>query len=128
MDLGRAEAVEAVLADPFNAIGEFSDDPDSATHLDELELTDADDGAFKTPTLRNVADTAPYMHSGAYRSLWEVLEFYREGGGHSGIGELDPRMQPLDLSDDDLRDLLTWLETLTDRGLPQWLVTTPVLP
>ena len=73
-----------------------------------------DAGQFLTPSLRNVALTGPYMHDGSLATLTDVVEFYRRGGvsaGYSGVR--DPRIVPLDLSDDDVRDLVAFLETLT---------------
>jgi cytochrome c peroxidase len=75
--------------------------------------------AFKTPTLRNVAVTSPYMHNGVFRTLDEVVELYDRGGG-AGIGitlpnqTLDP--EPLHLSKQDKRDLVVFLESLTDSA------------
>jgi len=72
-----------------------------------------DKGAFRTPSLRNATLTAPYMHDGSVASLREVLEFYNAGAGDNPL--LDPIIQPLDLSDDDIEDLLTFLQTLEGR-------------
>jgi cytochrome c peroxidase len=73
--------------------------------------------AFKTPTLRNVARTAPYMHNGVYRTLAEVVEFYDRGGG-AGIGVDLPNQtlppEPLHLTRGEKRDLLAFLDALTD--------------
>jgi len=74
-----------------------------------------DIGAFATPMLRNIAMTAPYMHNGSLPSLDAVIDFYRRGGDASGYpGTRDPRIQPLDLSDDDVHDLEAFLQALTD--------------
>jgi cytochrome c peroxidase len=73
--------------------------------------------AFKTPMLRNVSVTAPYMHNGVYRSLDEVIEFYARGGGH-GIGaSLEQQTLPperIALSKRERRQLIAFLSTLTD--------------
>ncbi len=73
--------------------------------------------AFKVPTLRNVALTAPYMHNGAFVSLEQVVEFYDRGGG-AGMGMHVPGQTlsaaPLHLSADDRHDLVAFLGTLTD--------------
>ncbi|HKW49936.1 MAG TPA: hypothetical protein VJN70_20930, partial [Gemmatimonadaceae bacterium] len=90
---------------------------------------DADDGrgdvdhepthakAFRVPTLRNIALTAPYMHNGAYATLEEVVDFYNRGGG-TGIGAKVPGQtlaaQPLHLTSGEHRDLIAFLGTLTD--------------
>src|SRR3712207_5599400 len=55
-----------------------------------------DRGAFKTPTLRSIVETAPYMHDGVFKPLEEVLEFYDRGGGPNP--NLDARIKPLGLS------------------------------
>ncbi len=71
-------------------------------------------GAFLTPTLRNVAQTGPYMHDGALATLDDVIWFYRQGGGAAGFtGDKDPRMVPLDITDDQAHDLEAFLRTLT---------------
>jgi cytochrome c peroxidase len=68
-------------------------------------------GAFRTPSLRNVAETAPYMHDGSLATLEEVLDFYSRGPRENPF--LDPRMRPLDLTADEKADLLAFLGALT---------------
>jgi cytochrome c peroxidase len=88
--------------------------------------------AFKTPTLRNVALTAPYMHNGAYRTLAEVIDFYDQGGG-AGLGLSVPNQtlptDKLHLTAQEKHDLIAFLQALTDttglghsgpRTLPQF--------
>jgi cytochrome c peroxidase len=74
-------------------------------------------GAFKTPTVRNIARTAPYMHNGAFATLEQVLEFYNKGGG-VGLG-LNVPMQtlspkPLQLDSSEVNDIISFLHSLTD--------------
>ncbi len=73
--------------------------------------------SFKTPTVRNAAVTAPYMHNGVYGTLEEVVRFYQLGGG-AGIGiELEHQTLPFDslsLSERDQSDLVAFLNSLTD--------------
>lgn len=86
----------------------------------EGELTDlgrfrqtgveAHKGAFRTPTLRNLARSAPYMHDGSLRTLKEVVDFY-VGGGNSNP-YLDPEIKPLDLTRNERDDLVSFLEAL----------------
>ncbi|MDR6806394.1 cytochrome c peroxidase [Dyadobacter sp. BE34] len=75
-------------------------------------------GAFKTPTVRNAAVTAPYMHNGALGSLEKVVEFYDKGGG-VGLGLAIPDQTlpatPLNLSEEEKSDLIAFLHSLTDR-------------
>jgi cytochrome c peroxidase len=70
-----------------------------------------DCGAFRTPKLREVARTAPYMHDGSMKSLDEVLEFYNKGGNPNPC--MDMRVRQLHLSADDLLDLKAFLESLS---------------
>jgi cytochrome c peroxidase len=72
---------------------------------------EADRGSFRTPSLRNVAKTAPYMHDGSLRTLKEVVDFY-VGGGNSNP-QMDPEIKPLKLSAQDRSDLVIFLEALT---------------
>ncbi|SDH21709.1 cytochrome c peroxidase [Dyadobacter soli] len=75
-------------------------------------------GAFKTPTVRNAAVTAPYMHNGALGSLEKVMEFYDKGGG-AGLGLDIPDQTlpsiPLNLSDEEKSDIIAFLHSLTDH-------------
>jgi cytochrome c peroxidase len=80
-------------------------------------------GAFKTPTLRDVSLTAPYMHNGAYRTLEEVIEMYARGGDVTD--NLSPKIKPLDLSPRDKADLAAFVRSLTGAPMP---VTLPQLP
>lgn len=74
--------------------------------------------AFKTPTIRNVEKTAPYMHNGVYGSLEEVIRFYNMGGGH-GIGiDLKNQTLPIDslnLTEKEQRALISFLKALSDQ-------------
>jgi cytochrome c peroxidase len=72
---------------------------------------EADRGAFRTPSLRNVARTSPYMHDGRLKSLREVIDFYIGGG--SSNPQLDPSIRPLILSAAERDDLEAFLEALT---------------
>lgn len=80
-------------------------------------------GAFKTPTLRDVALTAPYMRNGIYTTLTEVVEHYNRGGDVKE--NLDINMSPLGLTAAEVADLVAFMESLT--GAPR-VVTVPVLP
>lgn len=70
-------------------------------------------GTFRTPTLRNVALTAPYMHDGTLQTLREVVDFYDRGGTPNP--NLSPSIRPLLLTDDEKESLVAFLETLTDE-------------
>jgi cytochrome c peroxidase len=119
-DDGREDGVAGLWNDPFNRRGDFSDSPSDA-HLIAFQnpLTDDQkndlDGLFKTPSLRNVSKTAPYMHDGVYTDLWEVVNHYNFGGESGNYsGEKDPAISPLLLGDGDLDDLIEFLQALED--------------
>ncbi|MBI4569262.1 MAG: cytochrome-c peroxidase [Planctomycetes bacterium] len=79
-------------------------------------------GAFKTPTLRNVALTAPYMHNGAFATLEEVVDFYASGKGRERIPQglyVDDFIGAFQLSAAGRRDLVAFLRALTDERPPQ---------
>lgn len=81
------------------------------THLAE------DNGKFKTPTLRNIALTGPYMHDGSLSTLQEVIDFYN-GGGHNHPNK-DNKISELNLSESEQNDLIAFLNTLTDWNFVQ---------
>ncbi|MBK5290390.1 MAG: c-type cytochrome [Acidobacteriia bacterium] len=72
---------------------------------------DADKGAFKTPTLRNIAQSGPYMHDGSLATLKDVVDFYVGGG--SSNPHLDKNLKALKLSQTERADLIAFLESLT---------------
>ena len=72
---------------------------------------DKDRGAFKTPTIRNVALTAPYMHDGSQKTLEEVVEWYAKGG-HAN-DHLSDKVKKLELTDQEKSDLVAYMKALT---------------
>lgn len=99
-------------------VGVPDNDDGSITDLGRFLQTNipSDTGAFRTPTLRNVALTAPYMHDGSEKTLKEVVDFYA-GKGNSNP-HLDPEMQKINLSGQDRIDLVEFLKSLTGN-IPQ---------
>ncbi len=75
----------------------------------------SDRGRFKTPTLRALVSTSPYMHDGSLETLEDVVEFYREGGRSNG--NLDPALKPLELSDQDAANMVAFLRALSGGGM-----------
>jgi cytochrome c peroxidase len=115
-EAARSQGLERALADPFNALGPFSDERKGrrADELARLVRSSETFGAYRTPSLRNVALTAPYMHAGQFATLRAVLGFYstREGAipaGHHG----EQVLQPLHFSEAEIEDLVSFLESLT---------------
>jgi cytochrome c peroxidase len=98
---GEAGIDETILTDDKVAeLGRFA-----------VTLDTQDVGRFKTPTLRNVAVTAPYMHDGSEETLMEVVEFYDKGGNANPL--LDGGIKELDLTEQEKQDLVNFMETLT---------------
>jgi cytochrome c peroxidase len=104
--------------DTFRVIGVPSEDPGRAGVADDGVF-----GAFKIPTLRNIALSGPYMHDGSMATLEEVIAFYERGGGRADDFEkVDVFVNPFELSDQERADLLSFLYALTDESQ------IPVLP
>ena len=104
-------------------VGYKSEDPDLGRFtVTELE---GDKGSFRTPTLREIAKTAPYMHDGSLKTLDEVVDYYNKGG-HANP-QLDEEMFELKLSDGQKKDLVTFLkEGLSSDSYPN--IKAPELP
>ncbi|QQR79945.1 MAG: c-type cytochrome [Deltaproteobacteria bacterium] len=83
-----------------------------------------DIGAFKTPTIRDITKTAPYMHDGSEATLEAVVELYDRGGNKNT--HLDPRMEPLNLSPQEKSDLVNFMKALDGNPYPK--ITPPKLP
>ncbi len=81
----------------------------------EVTRREADRRAFRTPSLRNVALTAPYMHDGSVATLSDVVDFYAQGGSPDDLQQ-DPRIKPLALGPDDRACLVEFLEALSSEG------------
>ena len=118
-DPGRNDGILRLREREFVGTGPYSDDGTGASELKLNYLPTHVHGTaeFKTPSLRNVARTAPYMHQGQFATLREVVEHY------SRLEPIDPRnplservLQPLELSDAEIDDLVRFLETLTDES------------
>jgi cytochrome c peroxidase len=121
-DRGRADGVLKLLRDEFNCLGRYSDaKPEQCGELQFLAADDAAQlAAFRTPSLRNVADRAPYMHAGQFATLEDVLQHYARSPkaalGHSELGrpgEKGHDRQAIHLSAADIRDVAAFLRTLS---------------
>ncbi len=110
----------------YNLTGGLSYPPPN-TGIYEVTRRLEDVGKFKAPTLRNIAVTAPYMHDGSIATLEDVIDHYAAGGRtiadgpHRGIGHDNPNKSPVvrgfTLTPDQKRDLVAFLQTLTDVEL-----------
>ncbi|HEV8146125.1 MAG TPA: cytochrome-c peroxidase [Bryobacteraceae bacterium] len=98
----------------YHNLGVGMDRPNPDPGRSEVTKDPRDLGAFKTPTLRDIARTAPYMHDGSIKTLEEVVEFYDKGGTPNP--NLDPKMKPLKLTEQDKKDLVAFLKALNGEG------------
>jgi cytochrome c peroxidase len=92
-------------------LGSAAERPPNDLGRYEVTLNPDDRWKYKTPSLRNVALTPPYMHDGSLRTLREVVEYYNAGGVPHEL--LDPRIKPLGLGSGEIDDLVAFLESLT---------------
>lgn len=95
-------------------LASISEQPPGDLGLYEITLDPADRWKYRTPSLRNVALTPPYMHDGSLATLRAVVEFYDRGGIPNET--LDPSMRPLSLSPREIDDLVAFLQALTGQG------------
>lgn len=80
-----------------------------------VSRAEKDKGAFKTPTLRSITETAPYMHDGAFKTLEEVVDFLDQGGGNNP--HLSHLMKPLNMTAEEKADLMAFLKALTGEAI-----------
>ena len=112
----ECHAAPTFATNNFRVIGVPSDDPGRGAVAD-----DAPAGAFRVPSLRNVALTAPYMHNGSLATLEEVIRFYAAGGGRAnGVENVDVFVQGFDVTDQEVADMIAFMAALTDESsLPE---------
>ena len=109
--------MEDFTTDEFKNIGLYNGKDLNDAGLFNLTNKIADLGKFKTPGLRNIAVTAPYMHNGMFRTLEEVVEYYDhpENFVANSINIDDALKSPLNLAEKEKKDLVVFLKTLTDK-------------
>lgn len=116
-DSGRFDAVASLLGSTFNSDGDYSDG--SLGLLTGLAQAESQRGQFRTKHLRQIAETGPFMHTGQFATLRDVIEFYDRGGDETGFdGTKDPLMVPLNLTSAEMDDLEAFLGTLTGEQIP----------
>ena len=118
VDPGRHEGIKKVLSSPYNLLGKYSDDMarSSATGTRHVVLEHRNFGEFRTPSLRNLALTAPYMHNGRLATLRDVVDHYSNISPDRLHSDGEAILKPLKLSDRETRDLVAFLESLQDGG------------
>ncbi len=115
IDPGRARGAPQVLVDPHNCASRWSDaPPDACAELQYLDPSFDDwAAAFKTPSLRDVARTGPYMHDGQFDSLEAVVAFYDALPGKALVGHRELTLKPLNLTAAEREGLVAFLRTLS---------------
>ncbi len=120
-DSGRYSAIALLKNNPLNILGEYSDisQNDSYSKAKTQYLTQPNNthnnlwAAYKTPTLRNVAQTAPYMHDGSMQSLEQVIEYYSTFKNAVPNSHNNNLLQPLNLTKEEKLQLVDFLRSLT---------------
>ena len=109
--------MEDFTTDEFKNIGLYNGKELNDAGLFNITNKESDKGKFKTPGLRNIAVTAPYMHNGMFKTLEEVVEYYNDPTKFvpDAINIDDALKKPLNLSEKEKKDLVAFLKTLTDR-------------
>lgn len=118
LEPGRAAGLRRALQDPFNCKGGIlpHTESESCRELDFLDIDNIENmGAFKTPTLRNLATTAPYMHDGRFKTLDEVLDHYNRLTAEPALGHREETLKPMQLSSHELLDLTKFLQSLNSE-------------
>lgn len=124
-ETGRYATVDFVLGHEFNSKSRWSDDP-SADRLDGLKNDESLMGRWRTKGLRQIAETPPYMHTGQFATLEDVVDFYDKGGHTDGlIGVKDEILLPLNLSEGEKTDLVEFLRSLTGEQVAPELLANP---
>jgi cytochrome c peroxidase len=95
----------------YHNLGVGMDRPDPDLGRYEITKVEADKGAFKTPTLRSIAESAPYMHDGSESTLRETVEFYNKGGVKNQW--LSQEIKPLGLSEQEIDDIVAFMRALS---------------
>ncbi len=154
LPIGARDGLRKLQANKFRRDSVWSDDADCQNHFTlhtdpnyaaenpmqcdgriayySMTLDDSLRGAWRTPSLRDVALTAPYMHDGIYATLHDQMVHYNKGGivpelGGEVNGTIDAKIKVLNLSDQDLDDLVAFLQTLTGTVDPA-VISTPDVP
>ncbi len=121
VDPGRHGGIQALWASPFNLLSGWRDGPDEAAlKTRQVDLQHRNFGEFKVPSLRNVADTAPYMHNGQLASLRQVVLHYSRLNLERLHADGEQVLKPLALTPGEINDLRAFLGSLSDPQARQW--------
>jgi cytochrome c peroxidase len=127
---GAYDGVDKLQKNAFRRDGVWSDDPTDTSRMGYVAMTLNDRliGEYRTPSLRNVAVTAPYMHTGGMATLAEVVTHYNDGGDPNTPGAPAAQLKPLYLDTVEQSALVEFLKSLTNDPLPSDLTDPPTLP
>jgi len=117
VDAGRNEGIRKLKADPFNLLGRFNDDATGATAVAtrHVDAQHRNFGEFRVPGLRNVAQTAPYMHNGSLATLTDVVRHYSEINEDRLHSDGEKILKKLALSEQEIDDLVAFLTSLSEK-------------
>jgi cytochrome c peroxidase len=118
VDRGRYAGIEKLRESPYNLLGRWNDDAtrSSATGTRHVRLEHRNFGEFRTPSLRNLALTAPYMHNGGLATLRDVVNHYSTVSPDRLHADGEAILRALKLTERESHDLVAFLETLSDGG------------
>lgn len=124
--LGYYDGVDGFLNGPFatfNTNTKWSDST-STGRIADVRIEDKWKYTMRTQSLRHVAETPPYMHSGQFETLRQVVEFYNDGGAEEGTyaGVKDEKIVELNLTDPEIDDIVEFLKTLTGERVSDELI------
>ena len=118
VDPGRHGGIAKLKESRYNLLGPWNDDPKRAdgSATRHVAAEQRNFGEFKVPSLRNVALTAPYMHNGSLATLRDVVKHYSDIDPDRVHSDGEQILKPLRLSEDEIADLVAFLESLTESG------------
>ena len=118
VDPGRYGGIRKLQANPLNLLGAYNDDAGGASAVKTRQVAEEhrNFGEFKVPSLRNVAQTAPYMHNGSLATLDAVVRHYSELSPDRVHADGERLLKPLHLSDAEVADLVAFLESLSETA------------
>jgi cytochrome c peroxidase len=120
VDGGRSEGIKKLKANAFNLLGKYNDDPSRRTAVGtrHVEVQHKNFGEFRVPGLRNVANTAPYMHDGSQLTLQDVVKHYSNLNEERLHQDGERILKPLRLTASESADLVAFLESLSEQPRP----------
>ena len=127
---GALDGIQKLKSHAYLRTSMWSDNPmdDSRAKFVAADPSTIPKGSWRVPSLRDVAITPPYMHTGALATLEDVVWHYNMGGDPTATGEIAAQLQPLYLTDREQSQLVAFLKTLTGEPLSDDLAAKPDLP